>query len=117
MKLDQVQMVRAQASQASLDAFQQRITRPIFTPDATRMAALGKEIVVAPPFADCFSDEVFAAFIALARVDNIQSGVKRALEQASDSFLRRSFKADLGAAEAKDRYLHIGIPKLPLFHS
>src|SRR2546421_6019868 len=56
VKLDQIQMVRAQPAQTSLDAFQQGTTRPIFASDPARMAAFRKEIVVAPAFADCFSD-------------------------------------------------------------
>src|SRR5256885_7152331 len=91
VKLDEIEMVRTQPAQTSLNAFQQGITRPIFTSDPARMAAFRKEIVVAPAFADCFSDQFFAAFIAFASVDNIQPGVERALEQASDSFLIRSF--------------------------
>jgi hypothetical protein len=116
MKLDQVQMVRAQTAQTSLDAFQQGTTRPVFAPDPARMTAFRKQVVVTAPFADRLSDEFFAAFIAFAGVDDIQSGIERAFEQASDSFLVCSFKADLGSAESKDRYLHIGVSKLPLFH-
>ena len=81
------------------------------------MPALREEIVIVTAFADCFSDEFFAAFVAFARIDNVQAGIERALEQASDCFLGRTFKADFGAAETKHRDLHISLAELPLFHS
>ena len=116
MQLNQIEPVRAQPAQAALDTFQKRCRRPIFAANAARMAALRKEVIVRPPIGDRLADQLFAAFIAFAGVDDIKPGIQGAFEQASHRFFGGSFKANLGPAETKDRDLHIGFAKVPSFH-
>jgi hypothetical protein len=81
------------------------------------VAALGKKIVVLPTVRDGFPDELFAAFVTLACINYIESGVERALQEPRNRFFRRSLETNLGAAETKDRHPHIGFAELPLFHA
>src|SRR5438067_13462951 len=102
--------------QAALDAFQDRARRPILASHTAGMSAFRKEIVIVAPVSDGLADQVLTASIAFPGVDNVEAGIERTFQQASDGFLGRSFKTNLGAAKTKDRYLHVGVSKLALFH-
>ena len=80
------------------------------------MTALREKVVVGAAVGDGLPDQFLAAFIALGGIDYIQPGIKRAGKQATDRFLGCALKTNLGAAETKDRNLHVGFAELPLFH-
>ena len=44
------------------------------------MAAFGEEIILAAPGADRFSDQFFTGDVTLRRIDNVDSGVKGAVQ-------------------------------------
>src|SRR5205085_945472 len=94
---------------------------PFLVPDADRSLqgierATLHSTTRRPPISDRLADQLFAAFIAFAGVDDIKSGIQGAFEQASHCFFGGSFKANLGPAETKDRDLHVGFARLPSFH-
>src|SRR5436190_1278273 len=81
------------------------------------MAALRKKVVVGSAIGNGLSNQFLAAFVTLTGIDHIQPGIERAFKQATDRFLRRALKTNFGAAETKDRDLHVGFAELPLFHA
>src|SRR5207237_6975407 len=74
MQLNKSEPVRAQPAQAALDTFQKRCRRPIFAANAARMAALRKKVIVRPPIGDRLAEQLFAALIAFAGVDDVAPG-------------------------------------------
>ena len=48
--------------------------------DAVRMTALGEEIKILSSIAHRLANQLFAVVITLGRVDDVQSGVERAVQ-------------------------------------
>jgi hypothetical protein len=80
------------------------------------VAALCEKVEVLAAMADCLADKLFTAFVALGRVDDIQAGIERAVQQAGDRLCGSVFVAYFRASEAKHGNLHIRLAKLPFFH-
>jgi hypothetical protein len=80
------------------------------------MAALCEKVKVLPAMTDRLADKFFAAFVALGGIDDIQTGIERAVEQAADGLCGSVFVANFRASEAEHGDLHVRLAKLPFFH-
>ena len=54
------------------------------------MAAFREKVEVLAAMANCLADEFFTALIALSRIDDIQPGIQRAVQQFRDGLLGAS---------------------------
>ena len=116
VELDQVEVVGLEATQAPLDAGEQRRRAPVRAPPAASMAALGEEVELPPPGAERPPNEDLAVLVALGRVDHVQTGIQRAPEESRDRAAAHPLVADLGAAEAEHARDHIRLAEPALLH-
>ena len=114
MQLNEIDAIRLRAAQTAFDAFQNRIVRPIFAPDPTRMPAFGKKEELVPPLANRFANRFLAALIAFRRIDDVNAGIERAVQYLSNFF--KALACDGGSAKTEHGYVHIRSAKAALFH-
>ena len=80
------------------------------------MTAFGKKIKFLATIADRLSDQSLAVVITLRGVDDVETGIERAIQQFGDSLGRRVLIADLRSSKSEDRDVHIGLSKATFFH-
>src|SRR5581483_12216658 len=99
VQLHEVDGVRLQALETAGDGVQERGRSPVAGAEALRMPALREEKALATTRPEGAADQRFAVGVALGRVDHVEAGVQRAVQQASDGGRGRGLVADLAAAE------------------
>src|SRR5438105_832271 len=80
------------------------------------MTAFGKKIKFFSSIAHRLSDQLFTVVITFGRVDHVETGVERAVQQLCDRFRRSVLVADLGSSKSEDRDIHVGLSETALFH-
>ena len=80
MQLHKIEPIGLESLQTALNAFQDRRFRPVRAAFySVWMTALGEEIKFAAPFAHGLTDQLLAVVITLGGVDDVQSGIERAI--------------------------------------
>ena len=110
-------MIGLQSAQAALNTFEERRNRPILAARSAWVSAFRKKVKVVPAMTGRLADEFFTPFVALGRVDDIQTGIERAVQQFRDGLFGGVFVADFRAPKAEERNLHVCLAELPRFHS
>src|SRR4051812_25987394 len=106
--MDDVHLLRLEPLQTALDAFQDRIARPVRRAlHSSRMPAFREQEIIFSPISNRATDQFFAPVITLRRVDDVESGVERALQQLLDRLDRCFFESNFRAAKPEDADLHV----------
>src|SRR5204862_4297771 len=116
VQLHEVERVGAQPLEAALDGLEDGRRPPVVAAPAAGVADLGEEMELAAPAAHRAPDERLAVGVALGGVDHVQAGVERGVEQPGRGALAHALVADLAAAEAERRDLHVGASEPPPLH-
>src|SRR6266403_2292754 len=80
------------------------------------MTAFGEEIKFLPSIAHGLTDQFLAPVITFGRINNVQPGIKRTVQQLRDLFLRHIVIADLRSAKSEHANVHVGLAEASFFH-
>jgi len=101
VKLEQIDVVGAQAREAPRDAPLERGDAPVVAPGALEVTTLGEQMDVRPSTGDRLTDEGLGVAVALRGVDDVEAGVERIVQQPTHGARLGTLEADLRAAEAE----------------
>src|SRR5262249_8502273 len=116
VQLDEIDGVGPQPLEAALDGLQNARRAPVLVAPAAGMADLREQVELAAAAAHRATDQRLAAGIALRRVDHVQTGVERRVEEPGRDALTYAFVPDLAAAEAERGHVHVGAAETPALH-
>src|SRR5438445_11699520 len=80
------------------------------------MTAFGKEIKFLPSIVHGATDHFLAVVIAFGRINDVQPGIKRTVQQLRDLLVRHIVIADLRSAKSEHTNVHVGLAEASFFH-
>ena len=80
------------------------------------MATFSEEIVIFAALTHGLADQLLAGGVTLGRIDHVEAGIERFIEQGLGGFNGDAFIAYFRSAEAENAYTHIRFAEFASFH-